>query len=297
MFSSPEMTAHTGSKKLVFPGNVRPVLVMEPALLRLFSRVGAPYRFVGDVPWRDVNEPLQNAPPSTLVLVDPYAGARRGALFPRVRELLRSFPSIPIIAAIERTELNADVRMLLDWGISEVVTLGTESLPRALRSRLAQAHARPFKRALEATFSPYVSAEARDILMAAAEVAAEGGQAPELGDRIRVSSRTLSDHCIRADLPAPRTVQSWMRVLLACMLLDDPGRTVYGAAFASGYNTERSLRRAITALMGTDSTTLRRSGAFGTAVRAFNGVLRDEREAARQRRRAALEQARKEAAG
>lgn len=290
------MTAPTAPAQLKFSGNVRPVLVMEPGLFRLFARMGPPYVCVGDVPWADVEVPLQQAPASTVVVVDPYAGPRRGALFPRVRELLRRFPSVPIVAAIERSEMDADVRMLLDWGISEVVTLGPESLPRALARRLAQAHARPFKRALEATFSRYMSAEARDIVMAAAEVAAEAGQAPELGERMRVSARTLGEHCIRADLPPPRAVQTWMRVLLACYLLDDPGRTVYGAAYASGYHTERSLRRAITALLGTDSTTLRRAGAFATAVGAFNGVLRDEREAARQRRRAELEQARKQEA-
>jgi methylphosphotriester-DNA--protein-cysteine methyltransferase len=291
------MTAPTTPTLLAYPGNVRPVLVMEPALTALFGRMGAPFVCVGDVSWADVEEPLQRAPASTLVVVDPYAGPRRGALFPRVRELLRRFPSIPMVAAIERREINADVKMLLDWGISEVVALGPESVPRALASRLTQAHARPFKRALEATFSPYVSAEARDILMAAAEVAVEGGQAPELGERMRLGARTLSEHCIRADLPPPRTVQSWMRVLLACMLLDDPGRTVYGAAYASGYHTERSLRRSITALLGTDSTTLRRAGAFVTAVRAFNGMLREEREAARQRRREEAQQARKNNAG
>jgi methylphosphotriester-DNA--protein-cysteine methyltransferase len=291
------MTAPTAPTLLAFPGNVRPVLVMEPGLIALFGRMAAPYVCVGDVPWKDVEEPLQRAPAATVVVVDPYAGARRGALFPRVRELLRRFPSIPVVAAIERREINVDVKMLLDWGISEVVALGPESAPKALASRLGQAHARPFKRSLEATFSRYVSAEARDILLAAAEVAVEGGQAPELGERMRVSARPLSEHCIRADLPAPRTVQAWIRVLLACMLLDDPGRTVYGAAYASGYHTERSLRRAITALLGTDSTTLRRAGAFATAVDAFNGMLRDEREAARQRRRLEAQHARKKSAG
>jgi len=283
------MTAPTAPTLLAFPTNLRPVLVMEPGLITLFARMGKPFVCVGGVGWEDVEEPLQHAPASTVVVVDPYAGARRGALFPRVRALLRRFPSIPVVAAVERGEINADVKMLLDWGISEVVALGPESVPRALARRLDQAHARPFKRALEATFSPYVSGEARQILMAAAEIAAEGGQAPELGTRMRVSARTLSDHCLRADLPPPRTVQAWMRVLLACMLLDDPGRTVYGAAYASGYQTERSLRRAITALLGTDSTSLRRAGAFSTAVRAFNGVLREAREAGRQRRRLELQ--------
>jgi hypothetical protein len=88
-----------------------------------------------------------------------------------------------------------------------------------------------------------------------------------------------------------------MRVLLACMLLDDPGRTVYGAAYASGYQSDRSLRRSITALLGVDSTTLRRAGAFKTAVKAFNAMLREVREAAREAaREAEREQQRRAAA-
>lgn len=283
------MTAPITPRPLTLSANLRPVLVMEPALVPLFEMAGAPFRVVGDVAWAELDASLRRAPASTVVVVDPYAGTRRGDRFPRVRDLLRSFPSVPVVAAMElRPEMAGDVTMLLEWGVSEVVALGTESTPRALEARLRQAHVRPLKRALEAALSPYASMEARQILMAAAEVAAEGGLAPELAALLAVTPRTLTVRCARADLPAPRQVQAWLRVLLACMLLDDPGRTVYGAAYASGYQTERSLRRAITALLGVDSTTLRKAGAFSTAAAAFNAALRDARETARERRRAEL---------
>jgi hypothetical protein len=271
-----------------YDDDLRPVLLMEPGLLPLFHGVEGPFALVGHVGWGELHDALRQAPPSTLVVVDPYAGARSGERFPRVRELLRRFPSVPVVAAMElRRELAPEVAMLVDWGVSEVVSLGRETLPRALGRRLEQAHARPFKRALMRTFDPFLNSDARRILMAAAEVAADGGQAPELGTRLRVGGRTLTDRCTRAELPAPRFVQAWMRVLLACMLLDDPGRTVYGAAYASGYQSDRSLRRSITALLGVDSTTLRRSGAFRTAVKAFNAMLRETGEAAREAAREA----------
>ncbi|MBW3572746.1 MAG: helix-turn-helix domain-containing protein [Gemmatimonadetes bacterium] len=272
---------------ITFPAKLRPVLVMEPALVPLFEMAGAPFTVLADVAWGELDAALRRAPATTLVVADPYAGLRRGDGFPRVRDLLRSFPSVPVVAALElRPEIAGDVAMLLEWGVSEVVSVGTESTPRAVAARLRQAHVRPLKRALEAALSPYVNAESRQILMAAAEVAAEGGLAAELAARLGVTARTLTVRCARAELPAPRQVQAWLRVLLACMLLDDPGRTVYGAAYASGYQTERSLRRAITAFLGVDSTTLRKAGAFSTASAAFNGALRDAREAARERRRA-----------
>jgi methylphosphotriester-DNA--protein-cysteine methyltransferase len=283
------MTALITPPAFTLSANLRPVLVMEPALVPLFETAGAPFRVVGDVAWGELDASLRRAPAPTVVVVDPYAGTRRGDCFPRVRDLLRSFPSVPVLAAMElRPEMAGDVTMLLEWGVSEVVALGTESTPRALAARLRQAHVRPLKRALEAALSPYASMEARQILMAAAEVAAEGGLAPELAALLGVTPRTLTVRCARADLPAPRQVQAWLRVLLACMLLDDPGRTVYGAAYASGYQTERSLRRAITAFLGVDSTTLRKAGAFSTAAAAFNTALREARESARERRRAEL---------
>ncbi|HLM69722.1 MAG TPA: hypothetical protein VK358_19420 [Longimicrobium sp.] len=260
----------------------RPVFLMEPGLLDVFREVEGPFALVSHVGWGELHDTLRTAPPSAMVVVDPYAGARSGERFPRVRELLRRFPSVPVVAAMElRRELAPEVNMLVEWGVSEVVALGHDVTPRALGRRLQQAHARPLKRALEPTFAPFMGSDARQILMAAAEVAADGGQAPELGTRLRVGTRTLTDRCMRADLPPPRYVQAWMRVLLACMLLDDPGRTVYGAAYASGFQTDRSLRRSITALLGVDSTTLRRSGAFKTAARSFNAMLREVREASR----------------
>lgn len=280
------MTAPIAPPLLSFAANLRPVLVMEPALVPLFSAIGEPFSVVGDVEWGELDAVLRRAPATTVVVVDPYAGPRRGDHFPRVHDLLRRFPSVPVVAALElQPEMAGDVATLLEWGVSEVVALGPESTGRALAARLRQAHARPFKRALERSLSPYAGAEARQILMAGAEVAAEGGLAPQLAARLGVTARTLTVRCARAELPAPRQVQAWLRMLLACVLLDDPGRTVYGAAYASGYQTERSLRRAITAFLGVDSTTLRRAGAFATAAEAFNVALRDAREAARERRR------------
>lgn len=280
------MTAPMGPPIPSYPPNLRPLLVMEPELAPVFARTGEPFRVVDDVPWSGLDAALRAAPATALVVVQPYAGTRPGERFPWIRELLRRFPSVPVVAAMELPpELAPDVAMLLEWGVAEVVDLAREA-PRAIRARLCHAHASPFKRALRRTLSPYAGVEARRILLAAAEVAAEGGQAPELARHLSVSPKTLAARCARADLPPPRQVQAWMRMLLACLLLDDPGRTVYGAAYASGYSTERSLRRAITAHLGVDSTTLRKAGAFATAAGVFNAALRDARETARDRRKA-----------
>jgi AraC-like DNA-binding protein len=268
--------------------NSRRLIVLEKVRLGGLSELEEPYDLETPLRWPEMDEAVRTAPPSAVVLVDPYADGRAGEQFPRLHDLLRRFPSLTVVAALQlRTESVGDVMTLMEWGVSEVIDLETEATPRAIRARLRQAHARPLKKRLEATLSPYVPPDARNLLLGAAEVAVEGGSAADLAELLRLSPRALAGLCSRADLPPPRQVQAWMRILLACMLLDDPGRTVYSAAFACGYSTDRSLRRAVQALLGTDTTTLRRGSAFTTAARGFNDLLLELREAGRERRRAA----------
>ena len=269
------------------PRNARRVIVLEGLVLRGLGVLGPPWVVEPPVGWGEADEVVRNAPPSAVVLLDPYAGARPGDAFPRLHELLRRFPSLTVVAALElRPDTVGDVSTLLEWGVAEVVDTGPECTPTAIQARLRQAHARPLKRRLERALSGYVRGDARDLLLGAAEVAVEGGGATELARALNVAPRTLTEKCIRADVPPPRQVQAWMRVLLACMLLDDPGRTVYATAYACGYSTDRSLRRAVGAFLGADATTLRRGGAFARAAKAFNEVLRELREEGRERRRA-----------
>lgn len=276
------------------PCNLRRVIVLQGLTLRGLRDIGAPYAVEPAVRWSDADDVVREAPPSAVVMVNPYAGASGGAGFPRLRELLRRFPSTTVVAAMPLSPENVgDVNTLMEWGVSEVVDSGPECTGRAIQARLRQAHARPLKRRLERALSAYVGGEARELLLGAAEVAVEGGGAPELARVLRMAPRTLTERCTRADVPHPRQVQAWMRVLLACMLLDDPGRTVYATAYACGYTTDRSLRRLVGSYLGADATTLRRGGAFAQAARAFNGRLRELREVGRERRR--RERARSEA--
>jgi len=268
------------------PRNTRQVIALEGLDLPGLAAVGAPWTVDPPVPWSEVHQVVRDSPPSAVVLLDPYAGAPPGIGFPRLHELLRRFPSLTVVAALRLTSASVgDATTLLEWGVAELVDVGPESTGRAIQARLRQAHARPLKRRLERALWGFVSADAREILMGAAEVAVEGGGAPELARVLRVAPRTLTDRCNEAGVPPPRQVQAWLRILLACMLLDDPGRTVYGTAYACGYSTDRSLRRAVMGFLGADSTTLRRGGAFPRAAAAFNVVLRRLREEGRERRR------------
>jgi AraC-like DNA-binding protein len=105
--------------------------------------------------------------------------------------------------------------------------------------------------------------------MTAAEVVSLGGRGRDLARALHLSERTVLRWSERAVLPPPRRLMAWMRILLAASLLDDPGRTVLSVAYACGYSSDSSLRRAMQDFLGTIPTTLRREGAFSRASARF----------------------------
>src|SRR3712207_4948195 len=124
------------------------------------------------------------------------------------------------------------------------------------------------RRPPRSTLFPYTTLF-RSIVDAAAEVVAVGGHGRDLARSLQLSRRTLLRWCERAELPPPRKLLAWMRILLACELLDDPGRTVLSVAHACGYSSDSGLRRVTQKFVGSSPTELRRRGAFARASKVF----------------------------
>ena len=265
----------------------RTVLVLDAPLLRVYRQLPGEYRLRTVHGWDALEAAMADAAPSTVALVDPYTGQRRGdPPSPRLRELLWRRPSVPVVAALVLgAECVDDLVALRDWGVSEVLDLDLETTPHALLPRLRGAHARPLKRRVDRVLSQYVSLDAAQMVYAACEVAADGGGAPELAARFGVEPRTVAAWCRREALPPPRRLQAWVRVLLAAALLEEPGRSVLNAARSSGYANDHALRRAMRDLAGGDPATLPRERLFAAAAERFNHELRELREKARERRR------------
>src|SRR5690606_40724693 len=53
--------------------------------------------------WDDLEEALRTAPPSAMALVDPGSGGTGGRPSERLHDLLRAFPSTPVIRSEEHT--------------------------------------------------------------------------------------------------------------------------------------------------------------------------------------------------
>jgi AraC-like DNA-binding protein len=254
----------------------RPLLVLHPdggLRDRVRTACGDDYQFVQLPDWEALEAAIRDAPPAAMVLVDPYlaAGEAAGrALSPRLRELLLAYPSTPMIAAMAVTAAtHEDVRQLGSWGVVQVIALGHDDTVAAIARRLQGARGRPMRALLEQVLPPETSGRARAIIDAAADVVAMGEHGRDLAETLQLSRRTLLRWSERSGLPPPRRLLAWMRVLLACELLDDPGRSVLSVARTAGYASDSGLRRITQKFLRASPTDLREQGAFARATAAF----------------------------
>lgn len=238
--------------------------------------------------WDALVEAARREAPSTAVLVDDFS-ASGDELDPALRKLLQVTPLLPVLVPVNLSSSSPErVRLLLEWGASELVDLAIEAPAEALVARLRAAHARPFKRRLDG-LSRFASGNAMTLIRAAAEVTADGGLSTDLAAVFGVRERTLAGWCAREALPPPRRLLAWTRVLLAVGLLEEPARTWRNVGHATGYVDEGGLRRAIRSLVGEQNIVADlRHPTFANAIAAFEGELREHRERYRRSRRPRL---------
>jgi AraC-like DNA-binding protein len=253
---------------------VRPLLVLHtlPRIREVLRRIEPDtYSFRDVQSWSELAAEIAAAPPSALVVVDPYHSDTAGeALAPALRSVLVDFPSIPVFAVMEvRPGRRDELRTVGRWGVAEVIALDHDDTPAALRRRFREAAGRPLKTLVAGVLPRALSTRARTLVEAAAEVVTIAGDARDMARRVGVSRRTLLRWSKDSELPPPRRLLALMRVLLAAELLDDPGRTVRHVAEACGYASDSGLRRVMQTFLGTNPTALRRKGAFSRASRIF----------------------------
>lgn len=257
----------------------RRLLVLDDTAFHPLPFPAAGYRATRVLDWDALHAAVRRAPPSTAILVAPFS-ASSGAPDPKLRELLSAAPLLPVLVAVDLAASDpADVGVLLEWGVSEVVDVRLEGGPEALVPRFRAAHARPFKRRLEAGLSRYVSPNAMTLIRAAAGVACDCGLSAELAGIFGVNERTLGKWCTAEGLPPPRRLLAWVRVLLGVALLEEGTRSWNNAARSTGYVDASGLRRVVAGFVppsqaGADG----RRPSFQTAVAAFDNELHQRRE-------------------
>lgn len=255
----------------------RPILVLHPNDAfreRVRAVAGRKYQFRAVADWPALTDAVRDSPPSALVIVDPFfAGGARG-ISPELHALTVAFPSIPVLAALVISPDQSDHLVRLGGAaVMDIISIGHDDTPEALRHRLAAAEGRPLKQLLEQVLPADLPCRARAILDAASRVVSAGGHGRDLATALGLSRRTLLRWCDAAMLPPPRRLLAWMRILLAAELLDDPGRSVLGVAMGCGYSSDSGLRRVMMKFVQRNPTELRKRGAFAAASMQFVRAL------------------------
>ena len=264
------------------PKQPRRVLLLDSPRLDALRSLTMPYdaEMLG---WDELRSAAVRVYPSAVVMLDPFVGDGP-EIDPRALELIADCGAVPVVAMVPfREPYFESVRALLRHGLADIADADLENTPDAIRLRLKAVHAQPLKRRVDGALSRFTSANARTLLAATAEVAADGGSALDLGAAFASSERTVAGWCEREALPTPRRLLAWLRVLLAVLLLEDACRSVPAAAKGAGYASDYTLRRALRDLLGDGAGT--RAHSFAQAMDTFNAELRELREAARRRAR------------
>lgn len=265
----------------------RPLLLMHdaPGLAASLREAAGDAARVWPLPdWDALERAMARVPPTAVVIVDPYAGSP-GEPSLRLQALLRDLRSATVVAALPVTPQTVPhLELLARWGVADVVELGREDTVGALKRRLRMVQGRLVTRLLERALPRTTPTRTRSLLATAADTAAVAGGSAELAQVLGVTERTVLRWCRRADLPQPRRLMAWLRILLATDMLDDAGRTLGSVAHACGYSSDTALRNALRTFLAQSPTELRGS-AFQTASAAFARELFDLREAAHTRGR------------
>jgi AraC-like DNA-binding protein len=224
---------------------------------------------------------IRNATPSTVVVVQPFAG---DSAIPNawIRNLTGAAGLVPVVALVRfQPAYKAGIETLLSWGVTEIADQEFEASSSAIRQRLLDSHGKPFKARVEQHLSQRVSQNGVTLLRAAAAVALDGGTSVDLAHSLGSSERTVPGWCTREGLPAPRRLLAWMRALLAVALLEQQHRSVLQVARCVGYASDHPLRRAFRELLGGEPSAKPRERSFEGAMQRFNEELRTLREQAR----------------
>lgn len=259
---------------------IRPVFFLHDDVelrSRLAGVLTGADRLVRVPDWETLRASLRRAPATAISVVDPQREPAG-----ELRVLLEEFPSATVLAVVRPGPAHGDaLRQLFAWGVADVIVLGREDTPPALARRVDGVRARAVHRLLERALPRTVPSRSRALLAVAAETVAAGGLAPELAAALGVKERTVLRWCERADLPPPRRLLAWLRLLMAAEMLGDPGRTVGSIAEASGYASAVSLKAAFRQFVGVTPREARERGAFDAVASGFAAELFRLREASR----------------
>lgn len=191
-----------------------------------------------------------------------------------VRRIRDEFPSIPVVLYCALTsETSRDVLLFARAGVDQLVVQGVDDLRTPLRgavqAAMDQVSAKQFLADLEALVPPNIVPFLRYCL----EHARRDLTVEEVALALGVHRKTLVDRLKAANLPAPSSIISWCRILIAARILEDPGRTVEQVALLMDFPSASSLRNMVKRYTGLRVAEVRQNGGVRCVLHALKREL------------------------
>lgn len=219
-----------------------------------------------------VDAALQRARADVLILEVDVA---RDSLEPFVRHLRRQYPSLAVVLYCPpSTRIAREILKLAKAGADELIAEGFDDDGRSVRRIVAAAATSRCSARSLAILGEHLPSRAKDIVARSLELASAPISVRQLAAAVGVNRKTLVNRLTAAGLPGPSVLISWCRVLIACELLQDPGRSVEQVALLLGFGSGVALRNMFRRHLRLRPSALREPGAADAVMdRLLAGVM------------------------
>lgn len=210
---------------------------------------------------------------ASIVVADhrDYDGA---STLPGIRRIHEDFPSIPIVMYVPFTHETSG--MVIDYaraGVSQIVFQGVDDLRTPLRAAVNAALDHASALSAGAELESLVPSNVLPFLRYCLEYARRDISVEQVANAMGVHRKTLVDRLRAANLPSPRAIIGWSRLVIAARLLDDPGRTVEQVALMLDFPSGTALRNMFKRYTGLRTSEVRQNGGVRCVLHAFKKEL------------------------
>lgn len=217
--------------------------------------------------WRHLSRLVMRRP-VRLCVIDPY-DPFRPISFSQLQRFRRKHSDLAIVIYSDFQGREEDLFDLGRLQVDGVMQATGQESRTAIRGAIDRALARSTATGVVRALDGRLPAFALDCLSWAVENAETDPRVADLahamGNTVGRLGRELRVH----DLPSPRRLLLWGRVLQATRMLESPGTTVDDAAFRVGYSTGGALRRAFKRLAGAPPMSIVRSAGVTAVLDEF----------------------------
>ncbi len=209
-----------------------------------------------------------------IVVTEPWdmSGA---PMAPTIRWFKGEYPSVPVIVFCDHSATaHHEAVPLVRAGIDTLVLRGIDDGPTALRVAAEAALRGCVQRETIEAIKSVVRSDAAAFIEYCIEHASEAVSVSNAAKALGIDRKTLLNRLATQDLPLPREIVAWCRLLLAARLLDDRGRSIEQVGFAIGCGSGSALSNLFVRHCGSRAAEIRERGGVRYVLERFVEVLR-----------------------